>query len=286
MQGPIAQIIAITTHGSAFLASAPRFDATNFYPANTTFAFCEYVKFVDLERTEAGWQEIEFASDPLAWFARLQEEDVHALRLSHIQGRQKIGDAEVSDRMLVGLVGGGGRWLMEASKPDGSDHWEGRWEIGDRNRADRKIWRVSYGRVAGNQPSSSYKTTDLEKLKAKLGHKLAEIAEFARGHDLGEFASAFESGRSLLTSQEPTKGVYHTDIAPHQFLSRSALQLLGAAQAAWVFGGMGSWNDLGFDGKDRSRYEQVSEDLYQLLNEAMVAAANSCAQATPPRRKI
>jgi hypothetical protein len=54
-----------------------------------------------------------------------------------------------------------------------------------------------------------------------------------------------------------------------------ATQLLGAAQAAWIFGAMGSWNDLGFEGDDQVLYERLSEDLYQLLNAAIVAAANA-----------
>ena len=43
-----------------------------------------------------------------------------------------------------------------------------------------------------------------------------------------------------------------------------AAQLLGAAQSAWVFGGMGSWNDLGFEGEDQALYDRLSEELYRL----------------------
>lgn len=34
-------------------------------------------------------------------------------------------------------------------------------------------------------------------------------------------------------------------------MGRSDSKLIAAAQASWVFGGMGSLNDLGFDGDDQ-----------------------------------
>jgi hypothetical protein len=40
---------------------------------------------------------------------------------------------------------------------------------------------------------------------------------------------------------------------------------------------MGAWNDQSFKGEAKALYEQLSENLYQLLNSAIVAAANSSA---------
>jgi len=80
--------------------------------------------------------------------------------------------------------------------------------------------------------------------------------------------------------------VYHDDLAPDRALPLAATQILWAAQAAWVFGGMGSWNDLWFEGDDQSLYEQLSEDLYQLLNVAIVIAANTSAPSISVNRPI
>jgi hypothetical protein len=47
------------------------------------------------------------------------------------------------------------------------------------------------------------------------------------------------------------------------------------AQAAWVFGGMGSWNDLGFAENDLQRqYEQITRELFTAVLQACVSAAN------------
>jgi len=52
--------------------------------------------------------------------------------------------------------------------------------------------------------------------------------------------------------------------------------LIFEAGYAWVFGGMGSWNDIGFqDEKDRQLYEDLSDKLYDLVIAALVAGINS-----------
>ena len=71
--------------------------------------------------------------------------------------------------------------------------------------------------------------------------------------------------------------MYHSDLAPSSDLPLEARQLLGAAQLAWVFGGMGSWNDLGFEGPDQQDSNQLSDRLFALLNEAICCAVNSSA---------
>ena len=42
----------------------------------------------------------------------------------------------------------------------------------------------------------------------------------------------------------------------------------------------GSWNDQNFGAGTQPRYEELSEKLYQLLNRAIVMAANSSSYGT------
>lgn len=76
-------------------------------------------------------------------------------------------------------------------------------------------------------------------------------------------------------ANDPLALVYHKDLVPEGLLSLSARQILAACQAAWVFGGMGSWNDLAFDGQEQSRYRGLSNELFALLNMAICASVNS-----------
>jgi hypothetical protein len=280
MQGAIAQIIALTTYGNAFITGSPAFDASGFYPANSVFTFCEHVRFAYLREKDAVIEEVAYADDPLEWFACLKRDEIYALRLIYGSTEaQKPGDERIADRRLVGFVGGGGRWLIETITPSGSDFWEARWQVGDQNRADNKIWRVTYGRIASSRPTLERKAVDINELKTRMVDNLAAIAEFARARNLGGFARAFDAGIAQLNAQELCNSAYHADLAPELALPLEASQLLCAAQAAWVFGGMGSWNDLWFGADDQSIYERLSEELYQLLNAAIVTAANTSARA-------
>ena len=276
MQTTIAQIVACTIHGNAFLSGIPSSNTADFYPGNSTFTFCEFVRFVDLPLPNESTAEKTYAPDPAAWFTRLKQDGVRALRMAYLPSEQiKLGEKPVAARMLAGFIGGGGRWVIEAVKLSSSDYWEGRWQVGDKNHPDRKIWRVTYGRISRNQPSPNNASVDLDALKASLDQTLGEIAAFARAHQLDNFAKAFEKGKALLEVNDPLSTVFHSDIGPRNFLPVAAAQLLAAVQVAWVFGGMGSWNDLGFEGDEQVRYDKLSEELYQLLNQAVVAATNS-----------
>jgi hypothetical protein len=48
-----------------------------------------------------------------------------------------------------------------------------------------------------------------------------------------------------------------------------------------VFGGMGSWNDMGFEGSDQREYDRVSELLFTALNETIQTAANASSASNP-----
>jgi hypothetical protein len=104
---------------------------------------------------------------------------------------------------------------------------------------------------------------------------LSRIAAFATRQRLESFAKAFRAAQDVLLSDEPLSKAYHPDLAPASGISLEAKQLLGAAQVAWVFGGMGSWNDLGFEGQDQQEYSKLSDDLFSLLNQVICGAANS-----------
>jgi hypothetical protein len=277
MQGTIAQIVALAMHGNAILQDASGSQSLGFQASNSTFAFCESVRFVAPVRSFLSRKEVVYATDPHSWFQRLRKESVYALRLSY----GPSGANKLRDRMLVGFVGGGGKWIIETRGPKHSDYWESRWQIGNRDRADKKIWRVAYVRVGNGKPSPWEESDNLKTLKDEMRQTLQEIAQFSRSQNLDSFSKAFESGLYRLESPTPFQNLYHADIAPLESLPLSASQLLGSAEAAWVFGGMGSWNDQGFDGQAQTRYQELSEKLYQLLNRVIVAATNSGIRPNP-----
>lgn len=271
VQGSIAQMAALTIHANALLRGQP---PAAFWPGNTTLHFCRRVQFADA----AGGLEQPYAADPRRWLERLRREGVTAVRL--YSGARN--DPGIPDRQSVAFAGGGGRWVMETSRGAVCDLWEPRWELGDGNDPEQRIWNVTYGRTATGIPCQPVRAVDLEMLRGELMDVLAECEAFAHEQQTG-FADHFRAAIGALASDAPLAGVYHPDMAPEGALPLPARQLLGAVQHAWVFGGMGSWNDLGFPDGAQETYERLSDDLYALLTGALCAAANASAGAAAPQ---
>jgi hypothetical protein len=272
MNGPIAQLVALACHANAVLRIRA---APSFFPVNSTCQFCDSVDFVRLKRAwlTNSFTEAPLAANPDAWFEQLKASGNRAVFVRHSPQNQP----GISDRMSAAFVGGGGRWLLEARTLTGSDYYEGRWTVWDQNAPQKRIWRVTYGLIAESSPSQAASEKDLLCLKADAASALSEIETFARRQNLSRFADCFRKAIDCLDSDRPFDLVYHKDLAPDEILARESAQLLAAAQAAWVFGGMGSWNDLGFEGTDQQTYEALSERLFDLLNRVICAATNSSA---------
>lgn len=264
MQGTIFQILVLVTHGNMALSGQV---VTDFYPQHSAFQFDEFVKFVDIERVGVTWNEKPFAEDPNDWLRKLKSNHCSGLRVERIPTDKE----DLSDRTSVAFVSGGGRWIIEAVCPGGSDYWEAKWEVGDRNRPDQKIWRVTYGRIAQNQKAVVTNAPSVDSLSAQMGRTLQDAITFSTKHKLDWFGKSFESAYSVLkTESEPELN----GVALKGQLPLSASRLLAASQAAWVFGGMGSWNDLGFDGDDQRKYETISDDLFRLINSSLIVTTN------------
>jgi len=71
--GTVAQVMALTAYGNATLQGADSIPVPAFYPGNSAFQFCEYVRFVDVIGSGPSTQVQPWAEDPNAWFDRLSQ---------------------------------------------------------------------------------------------------------------------------------------------------------------------------------------------------------------------
>lgn len=271
MVGPTAQIAALTCH----LNARKRGMTTHrFFPDNSTCRFCEFIHFLRPKRgwlSRGGrWQVI--ARTPDEWMDSVTSGDFSRAMLVH----ESVDHPQFPDRMSAGFVGGGGRWLLSTQRGNRSEYWEAGWQVANKDAADQRIWQVRYMLVAERESVPSVATPVVE-LTARLIRALTEINSFAREHDLGGFADCFTKAEECLVAEHPFTLVYHRDLTPEGAISLPAARVLAACQAAWVFGGMGSWNDLGFDGTDQERYNKLSDHLYGLLNKCICAGVNESA---------
>jgi len=264
----MAQIVALTCHGNASLRGV---DASEFFPKNSTCNFCDQVTFVSVKKSFFGrLKEKEIAKTPQEWFAHLKSTGAIGILLS----RQPQKYPRISDRMSAGFVNGGGIWYMEVVYPKNrSNFWIARWNVWNREAAEQRIWRVVYGCVSKGA-NFQLGPHDFQSAVSRLVQTLHEIHAFSAKHNGGGFTQCFAEALDTLNSGGTNLHGYHKNLAPAGCLSQQARTLLDACQKAWVFGGMGSWNDMGFDGMDRTEYERVSENLFRDLNEAIAAGAN------------
>jgi hypothetical protein len=268
MQTSIAQMVALCCHGNAIARGK---HPPPFFPANSTCQFCEFIQFIVGGKSESGETiAIPFARSVDDWIQGLQRRGLLGLRLH----QRTQNHPQISDLNSSGFVGGGRLWRIEAvRKGQSSEFWRSKWEVGDRNAPDRRIWRVSYGlcEVSGTVPMP---LRPFEEIIADLRQALAEIRAFAEANNCASFIPSFDQALRDLDDPQTGNG-YHKDLYLPGTLKAPAQSLLEAAQSAWVFGGMGSWNDMDFSGELQNEYEQISERLFDLLNESVEAAATS-----------
>jgi hypothetical protein len=272
VNGPIAQIVALTCYGNAFLISR---DVPEFFPSNSTCQFCDRISFVAQRKGLLGrFRATENFDSPDEWIAALPVRRVKGIRLDC----RPRNAPTLSDRMSAGFVGGGRRWAMELMCGNGqSEFWADDWHVWNQNAPDRRIWRVTYSEIGAGE-THPYTGRPLDEVMKDLHACLTDILRFSERQSSGGFTECFSN--ALIALEDPGADVgYHKDIAPPGLLTDAAKSMLKASMSAWVFGGMGSWNDMGFDGDVQAEYEAVSERAFSIINEAIATAATSTAPA-------
>ena len=268
VNGPIAQLAALTCQANAFLGGR---EIPEFFPSNSTCQFCNRIEFVEVERNPSGPPKTStLATSPDDWIHELPVREVDGVRL--IFGPRN--DPSISDRMSAGFVGGGHVWTMEVVRDDGlSEFWSSDWRVWDQQAPERRIWRVVY-RLEATRKSGPYSGRNLAIVRQVFRDSLLEVREFSERHTQGAFTRHFSEALEALDDFTADVG-FHKDIALPGQLSEDAESLIKASMRAWVFGGMGSWNDMGFEGALQTEYENISERLFDAVHEAIEAAVTS-----------
>jgi len=266
VQTNILRSFALVAIGNAALRGK---DVSAFWPNS---ALLKYYKQIEFVIPRGGDEYTPVAPDPVAWFATLKKLGCRGLRLHNAPMEQKPGIGPLQERMMVGLVGGGPRWLIEAVMPARCEVWEGYDHLGDRTDPEQRIWLCGYLMLGETEPQNDA-DRDVAGATTEVRSALAVILPFARELPGAPFTENFAGARATLDGAVSTNRAI--DFLALTDLSQDAQRLIAAAAEAWVFGAMGSWNDIGADGAHKERYDAVSETLFHALTRAVIAAANS-----------
>ena len=267
MTGELAQLINLIAQYNYGLIE------NDLHNNNSTYQYCNTLKFVSFKKKFfGGYKEIEIARSTNNWFQYLQNDKVESLLLVF-----RPDNSMDSDHKLAGMVGGGGNWFIEAKHSDFSDFWQPKWEVKPNKKDDdNRIWNITYGLTIPKQKHFNHPKYDLKTQREKLYKTLTEIADFAASNEnTSGWEKTFNNAKSALEDISPSIE-YHKDLIPADSLPLENLQLLIGASKSFVFGGMGSWNDIGWfkDEELTKKYDEVSAELYQVMNESIIAAIN------------
>jgi hypothetical protein len=271
MTGPLAQLVTLTTFGNDYLRNN-KLDPN--FRNNLSFKFCNTIDFRVFEKVIFSKQQKEkiIATSPNDWFKDLKRNDCKMLRL-YFQG--SVDQSMAKDYKLAGFVGGGGTWFIEAVQKKTSNAWVNRWEVTQKDDPDQNIWTVNYAQTLTDLPIANVQIPQ-DECQIKLEAALGAIEAFATAQKLDNWSNQFAAARKVLSSANPEEFYYYKSLIPTANYSLTARQILYAAGTAWVFGAMGSWNDLWFEETaDNDQYELLTEELYERVNEAILSAVNS-----------
>jgi hypothetical protein len=263
VNGELAQLIAIAAHGSAWLAGRTGDAPPALEQTNSTFHYVRQVQF-ELERSLLRKRVVQL--DVAGWLAEARRRGVSRLWLA-VPGASVLSDGNLMRTPETQT------WVAVATANDRPiEVWRPEWTVGDSDDPDRRIWDVTYRGRRNTEiaPAHINPAAAMDRLTAAI----REAESFASAEGMDEWAAIFGAALRLGDATDPIPP-YHPDMFPPTAFGRSARHLLATATRAFVFGGMGSWNDLAFESaKSNLAYVRVSGTLYDGVLQALVAAVN------------
>lgn len=271
MKSELAQLVLLTTYYNEYIKNNRIPEV--FDSINKNFQLKYDIKFKEV-RTNIFYilnKEKLISNSAIEWFKYLKSKGCKYLRL-YLE--DAIDDKSKNNYQLAGFVGGGGNWLIEAVYDNYSNYWTSFWQLSN-NKQSSNTWIVKFVLVAKKQITCNLQI-DNKQVKENLNKTLLELEDFAYKQELNYWGEIFNKSKLIINSLTPENNSYNNDLLPLNNYSLISKQIFFSASNSWVFGGMGSWNDLIFEkNEDKELYERLSEKLYKSFNEAIISCVNS-----------
>jgi hypothetical protein len=258
VNGELAQAIALIAHGNKALRTG---ESVDLEASNSTFKFVREVHF----GYSTGGKANVIASRTGDWFSWLASHQVRRLRLDPSGSRGPL------PAHIASSFAGGGEWLIRAESESTSQDWIAGWAFGE--QGSPRPWRVDYLGYESTAARSDERRS-LRDASEKLRNALVEAGETAAAMKEPGWDEWFRQALAQFDNDNPVAR-FHDDALPAGY-TLEARQLYAAAVGSWVFGGMGSWNDVMLDDADlKRRYDEVSADLYSAILRAFEAVLDT-----------
>jgi hypothetical protein len=262
MTGELSQMIWLTSAVNAYLIE--QLDAADFYPGNPIFHHAQNVRFV-----QPGWLGIggkTLAEEPRSWLAQLRQKGAKRAHLCRTRSATALphhGNDSIN----------GDSWALQIDFPGHCDHWTTQWETARTRAGDGKIWSITY-RLTEREPYAPTPQVPLLPIVKEMKTALASIRHFTDAREMQHWTDIFDSAIRCL-DEGPSFPEYVKPVSLSHY-PRDAQRLLAASYRAWVFGGMGSWNDLVFSlSEDNQTHDSLSRLLHATIVKAVQESVNS-----------
>jgi hypothetical protein len=277
MNGEMANLICLTTYGNQFLMGPKSAKAPELVTTNSTFQFTSRIDFYEVKGTKRHPREFHIAKGTREWFQYLRKKGVTRLRLAAVGYNNKR--PYMPDRVAVAFAGSA-NWALVSESKDGNVVWILQdFTIEDFSYSS-KVKRIWESEVRGYTEKVPLRDppTSIEAAESALEDALIQIIRFSKPKTpVRDWVQWFNSALDTLDKKKTPTFKYWTDLSPKGWMDVRTRRLVAAAQRAWVFGGMCSWNDVGYTDKGHSyfkEYTRVSNLLYETMIDALVFGAN------------
>lgn len=263
MNGELAQVICLATHGSAWLADVGNSDPPALDRDNSVFQYVGSLRF----RLQHEQGEPDSPAATVAdWLLQLRQRSAERIWLALSDAKTAtMGDRGIWGHELARFANAG-QWGLVVTGGQQPEIWQASWMIGDRDAPGQRIWTVHYAGQFADEIVPQH--PNMQRAAEQLSRSLQSARDFAAGQRLESWSEWFD--RALTAKDFP----YYPDMLPATYTDE-AHRLAASAAQAWVFGGMGSWNDLGFrDQAIQDEYLDISRQLYDAVLQALLASTN------------
>lgn len=273
MKGEVAQLVALCLRTNAYILgkkNGPEF------AAHSTAKFCRVIEFSYLKKRflSRKTKRVVMSTDADCWRLKLSNEGLQYCYLSVVDRQDYLRWTEpLDDWRTSAFVGGGSVWVLTTVFDDAKTvSWGPIWK----HTGAGMPWDVTY---QGFNEVFTDNSQSIDNAASQLEKALIEIRDFALELKIPHWPNSF--ARALAQLEGEPADTHHSDLVPDGLLTPTAENLALACQAAWVFGGMGSWNDI-YETRN-PKYSEVSSALFDAVNQGLVSATNSSAHSLMAR---
>jgi hypothetical protein len=267
MDGTVAFAIALVSYGNAHLENPVETNLLRIPSDRPTLKYILETDFRSNGHVFARRKGKKVAATIEEWFDFIHRKG--AKRLWLVFGEELDSDQkEIMQQLESKLLG------IQVDYPTDHEMWVPDWDTVVRAQRPR-IWQVSV-KGMGIPTSMASKPGDLNAVREDIRKGLEDAIVFAKKSATGEFFSShFAEGLTALESASPAPP-YYPDMLPSRGYSILARQVIAGASYGWVFGGMGSWNDIWFsDDSLMPEYNRITETLRRSVKMGLREGVNS-----------